>query len=154
MIVLSSLTNRNLLQEQAAQYLAATLEKETFKVLLNRIAQRYPSRSALAQALRITPSRLSRALNTGDFPLNVSNCLRLAKLSGESATEILRAAGKGDVAELIEGLYGKDRTRLLTMPERELLDEWHALSPRAREALGSIISDLSPKKPAKHKRTA
>lgn len=142
-----------MLQCQEAQYVAAILEAENFKALLNRIAKQFPSRAALAKALEITPSRLSRALNTGDFPLNVVNCLRLAKLSGESPADILRAAGKTDVAELIEGLYGKDRTRLLSTAERELIDDYEALTPRAREALRTLLNDLAPKK-TKQRRTA
>lgn len=116
---------------------------ENFKALLNRLSSGFASRDAFAKALGINSSRLSRAMNTGDFPFNVSNCLRLAKISGESPTAILRAAGKGDVADLIEALYGKDRTRLLTPSERELLDAWHRMSPRAQEALQSIIDDLA-----------
>src|SRR5579885_1214122 len=79
-----------------------------FKTLLNRIAAGFPSHRALATALGVTPSRLSRAMTGtgGEFPFNVTNCLRLAQLSGESASEILRAAGKKDVADLIEALYG------------------------------------------------
>jgi plasmid maintenance system antidote protein VapI len=130
------------------------LPNETFKALLNRIADGYPSRAALAKALHVTPSRLSRALNTGDFPLNVANCLRLAKVSGESATQILRAAGKSDIAELIESLYGADRTRLLTATERELLDDFEKLTPRAREALHTLLADLLGKRREKSKRTA
>lgn len=138
----------NLLQWQEYQYVADGLEND-FKALLNRIVGRYPSRAALAKELHITPSRLSRALNTGDFPLNVANCLRLAKLSGDSPTTILRAAGKTDVAELIELLYGKPE---YSADERELVDAWRTLSPRARTALRSLVDDLVPKGEREKKR--
>ena len=123
----------NLLQCQAAQYVAVSLGKETFKILLNRIVGGYPSRAALAKALEITPSRLSRALNTGDFPFNIKNCLRLALVTGESPTTILRAANKAAIAELIESLYGQDRTTLLSAAERNLLELWNNLTPPQRE---------------------
>src|ERR1051326_4636029 len=119
-------------QHQVPQYLAAILGNEKFKELLSRVVDKFPTRLAFAKAIGMTSSRLSRALNTGDFPFNVANCLRLAKISGESPTEILRAAGKKDVADLIESLYGKDRTRLLTTSEKELLDMWNAMTPRAQ----------------------
>jgi hypothetical protein len=138
-------------QRQVLQYVAAHVA-EGFKELLNRIVDKFPSRLAFAREIGMTSSRLSRALNEGDFPFNVANCLRLAKISGESATDILRAAGKEDVADLIESLYGKDRTRLLTAPERELLDDFESLTPRARESLKILLRDLAPRK--KQKRPA
>jgi hypothetical protein len=127
---------------------------ENFKALLNRIAGRFASRQDFAKALKITPSRMSKVLNSGDLPLNVTNCLRVAKLSGESPSEILRAAGKADVAELIESLYGEDRTQLLSAAERELLDEWSRLTPRGRESLRALIAELQPRKSKPSKRSA
>lgn len=130
-------------QGLAGQYIAASVADEKFKELLKRIADRFPSKKAFAEAMDIDPSRLTRALNTGDFPFNVVNCLRLAKISGESPAEILRTAGKADVAELIESLYGKDRTRLLTAEERELLDTWKGFTPDTRQALLRSFAELS-----------
>lgn len=137
-----------LLQGQSSQYVAGDV---VFKDLLDRIARRFPSKKAFADAMDIDPSRLTRAINAGDFPFNVENCLRLARLSGESPSEILRAAGKGNVADLIELLYGKDRTRLLTPAERELLDAWATMSPRARDALQLIIDEVPKTHRAKRK---
>jgi hypothetical protein len=82
---------------------------DAFKELLSRVARRFESKKALADALQMDSSRLSRAINTGDFPFNVENCLRLAQVSGEPASAVLRAAGKGDIAELIESLYGPEK---------------------------------------------
>ena len=121
------------------QYLTATLED--FKTLLNRVADGFETREAFAKALGINSSRLSRALNTGDFPFNVTNCLRLAKVSGESATEILRAAGKADVAALIEELYGKQST--LSADERQTVAFIRALPREAREGLDGFIRGLA-----------
>jgi hypothetical protein len=111
-----------------------------FQELLNRIVTTFPSRHAFAKAIGINASRLSRALNSGDFPFNVTNCLRLAQLSGESASEILRAAGKADVATLIESQYGQNRTALLSDDERDLLDRWRRLSPEARAGLAAVLT--------------
>jgi hypothetical protein len=103
--------------------LTTAQQREQFKALLARTAKRFPSRQALARALGINGSRLSRAINTGDFPFNVKNCLKLAQVSGESPSMILRTAGKDDVATLIESLYGDQQTadvrRLLTLDDDE-----------------------------------
>jgi hypothetical protein len=117
-----------------------------FKVLLNRIVRNFPSHGALAKALGVTPSRLSRALSGagGDFPFNVVNCLRLAKLSGESPSQILRAAKKGEIADLIEGLYGRDRGGLLTQDERTFLARISALDAGDRELLQKLMDRFFP----------
>lgn len=126
-----------------SQYVAAVVNDD-FKRILIQAADRFPSRLAFAKAIGINASRLSRALNTGDFPFNVVNCLRLAKLSGESPTDVLRAAGKADVAELIELLYGREAE--FTVAERELLETWRAATPRAQAAIRSLLDDLVPRK--------
>ncbi len=106
---------------QTDQYLAVSVDD--FKELLARIARNFESKKALADALDIDPSRLSRAITKGDFPFNVENCLRLARVSGESPSEVLRAANNADVAELIESLYGPEKT--VTDPVlQELLAQW------------------------------
>lgn len=95
-----------------------------FTELLNRIADGFPTRHALAKALDINASRLSRALNGSEgFPFNIENCLRLAKVSGEPASDVLRAAGKSDIAELIEALYGPEK-HVTDTTLRDLLAQW------------------------------
>lgn len=127
----------DLLQGHKGQYLAANVEK--FKDLLGRIVSRFPSQEAFAKAMGMNSSRLSRAIKKADFPFNVENCLRLAKVSGESASEILRAADKADVAALIESLYGKDRSRLLSTAERELLDRVANMTDEDLELLTRLL---------------
>lgn len=99
-----------------------------FKALLQAAARQFSSQHAFAQALGISPSRLNRALNKGDYPLNALNCLKLASITGEPAGDVLRAAGKADVAELIEQLYGGGRAALTTA-ERELIATWALIPP-------------------------
>jgi hypothetical protein len=111
-----------------------------FTDLLERAVAKFPSRQAFAKAIGLNASRLSRAMNTGDFPFNITNCLRLAQVAGESPSLVLRTAGKGDVADLIESLYGHDRTELLEPAERELLDHWRRLPTHAREGLLSVLA--------------
>lgn len=124
-----------------------------FADLLHRLADRFESKSAFAKALGISPSRLSRAL-AGDFPLNVANCLRLALLTGESPAAILRAAGKDDVAELLEKLYPGGKSLPITPAQRELLFQWEEVPPRARAALSAIFQDLRQHRFAQEARAA
>jgi len=99
--------------------------------LLAAQARRLGSVSAVAKALGISPSRLSR-VGRGDYSLEVVNCLKLAQLSGEPATEVLRAAGKGDVADLLESQFGKGRPQL-PASHRLLLEKWETIPPSVRE---------------------
>jgi hypothetical protein len=125
----------------------------SFAELLHRLADRFESKTAFAKALGISPSRLSRAL-AGDFPLNVANCLRLALLTGESPMVILRAAGKDDVAELLEKLYPGGKSLPITPAQRELLFQWEEVPPRARTALMLMFSDLREHRLAQESRAA
>jgi hypothetical protein len=111
-----------------------------FKELLNRVAGMFATRKALADALDMDPSRLSRAINAGDFPFNIENCLRLAQVSGEPASDVLRAADKGAIAELIESLYGQ---QTLASNERELLQDWKAIPAPKRENLRRVLRDAA-----------
>lgn len=112
-----------------------------FAAYLRGIAERFPSRKALAQALGITPSRMSRAMSQdrADFPLNVENCLKLAKIADRPAREVLVAAGKEDVADLLDFLYPRAGKRAITGDQRDLLDEWELLNEDERKAFRLLI---------------
>lgn len=69
------------------------------------VKERYKTYGALAKAIGMTESGFSRAAKAGTF--EVENCLRLADVTGESAAAVLRMAGKEQIHELIERLYGK-----------------------------------------------
>lgn len=111
-----------------------------FQELLEGAARRYRTKGDLARALGITPGRLSRVLG-GEHSLDVGKCLTLAKLTGESPSRVLRVAGKGQIADAIEDLYGPGATPV-SPKERELLDVWSALTQRAREGLLQTMSEL------------
>jgi hypothetical protein len=89
----------------------------------------------------------------GEHSLDVLNCLKLAAMTGESPTRILRIAGKGEIADLTERLYGPGRATV-SPAERELLDDWQALPQRSRDSLRALMVELVPKKSAKQKRSA
>lgn len=85
------------------------------------LRQRFGSYTAISDRLDMTQSGFLRGVKRGT--LSVENLLTLAQLADESPSRILRLAGKGTVADLIERLYGDD-TRALTRSQREMLDLW------------------------------
>jgi len=95
----------------------------------------------LARAIGVTPSRLGRVMQ-GEFSLSVLSCLRLARVSGRDPGTVLQAAGKEDLASLLEALYGKAVTPLPTH-EHDLIERWRRLRPDSREVLSSLIDDLN-----------
>jgi hypothetical protein len=112
-----------------------------FTALLNQIAARFPTRQALATALDLNASRLSRALNGTDkhTAFNVENCLRLAQVSGESASTVLRAAHKGAIADLIEALYGPEK-RVSDPVVQALLRAWPTFTAAERTYVRSNVA--------------
>jgi transcriptional regulator with XRE-family HTH domain len=107
-----------------------------FQTLLRSASAHYDTQQDLADALGISVARLNRALNKGDYPLSAQNCLRLALVAGQPASVILRAAGKTDLADLIERLYGRSD---LTPMQREVLEEWALLPPEVQTVVLQLM---------------
>lgn len=64
----------------------------------------------LAEAIGVTGPTVSKIVRgVGGATFAAVNCLKLAEVSGEAPSRVLELAGKGDVAKLIERLYGKAR---------------------------------------------
>lgn len=102
----------------------------TLQELLKEIVPDYGSQAALGRKILVSASRLSRIMRGGDS-LEVVNCLRLADVTGRSASEVLQAAGKTEVHDLIQKLYGKARPTtapVLTVDQRTVLDLWDRIS--------------------------
>ena len=111
-----------------------------FKTLLKRLQRKhYPSVRAFADALGIKDaSRLSRGQ-----PFDVYWCLRLAQVTGEHPSVVLRAAQKGAIATLIEALYGSGRPRY-TPDQQALLEALDAIrDPTVRKALITIARNAA-----------
>jgi transcriptional regulator with XRE-family HTH domain len=106
-----------------------------FTDLLRKVAKTFRTQQAFAEALGMSPGRLNRALRKGDFGFSVLNCLRLAQLTDEAPSTILRIAGKPKIAELIEQLYGHD----LTLSQRELIDVWERVPMDLRVATLALL---------------
>src|SRR5262245_53307627 len=107
-----------------------------FQTYLNRAARHLGSQAALAKALGVDPTRISRLMKgAGDYAhLNFENCLRLAAILDEWPSEVLRAAGHTEQALLVERLYGPPtQGRSLKSSEWQMLQMWREL-PAARKA--------------------
>lgn len=112
------------------------------QVLLKKLVARYGTQSALADAIGLTDSRLTKVLRGDSGGLGVLNCLRLAKVAGVAPSTVLRAAGKGDIADLIEDMYGKSATPLFSV-DRAVEEWWPDLSPPARAAMRTLLDELA-----------
>jgi transcriptional regulator with XRE-family HTH domain len=111
-----------------------------FSKFLAGIAAEFPSKKALADAIGMSQPRLSHALSgEGAYTFSVENCLRLAKVSNRSPIEVLRAAGKDDVAELLAFLFPKAGRPTVTGEQRQLLDDWDLLDEDERKAFRLLI---------------
>jgi len=66
--------------------------------LLHRAAARFPTHSALAARLQVTPSHVSRLLK-GTAGLSPYLCLRLADLLGQDRAFVLRACGHARLSD-------------------------------------------------------
>lgn len=102
----------------------------------------------LAAAIGIGPSRLSHALKgAGGYTFNVENCLRLAKIANRPATEVLRAAGKDDVADLLEFLFPKAGQPAVTGEDHRLLTRIKKLDENDRVLLEQMVTNMERHRP-------
>ena len=109
---------------------------DDFRNYLDRAARHLGSQLALAKALGIDPTRISRLMRGGgDYAhLNFENCLRLAAILDEWPVEVLRAAGHTEQEVLLEQLCGPSGPeRFIRSSEWQLLQTWREL-PRAKQA--------------------
>jgi transcriptional regulator with XRE-family HTH domain len=119
-----------------------------FRQLLEELVTQYGgAKKDLAEAIGVTPSTLSHFLRSrAPHAPSVEVCLRLATVTGTSASRILRAAGKGDVADVIEDLYGPAAERRqaflgmqLTPYEQKHITAMRVLDPKTASAFYTIV---------------
>lgn len=121
-----------------------------FRALLKDLITRYGgNKKDFAQALGITQSTLSHWIRTvGVFP-SVEMCLRLATITGENASKILRAAEKGEIADVLEDQYGAPRKHVTghavtaTPREQAHLITLRSLGKRNRRTVLDITESLA-----------
>lgn len=120
------------------------MQSEFAKLLTGLVETYGGSKQDLARAVGISPSTLSRLLE--GRPPSTELCLRLATQTHTNASRILRAAGKGAVADLIEDLYGAAASRRqvfrgfrLTPVEQRRTTTVRTLSREGLRAVDQII---------------
>jgi hypothetical protein len=109
------------------------------------------SKQKLAAAIGISPSGFSRLATTRP---SLEVCLRLASVTGENPSRVLRAAGYGDVADLLEELYGHAAARRITRGgsrhtprEEQILNALRRSPKPTRRALELLIEAAAPDAP-------
>lgn len=88
--------------------------------LLLDLKMRAGSDQALAHKIGYRASNHIPNLLRRDNPItpNAQTCLRIARFAGRHPSEILRAAGHGDLVEIIEESYGPERAVPVEAPDR------------------------------------
>lgn len=104
--------------------------------------ERYGTAEKLADAIGMSPSGFSRGVKN-EGTLSTENCLRFAEETGEAPGKVLRLAGKSDVAERLERLYGHVKVEHLSGQQREVIDLWRRISDEARASCLTIIRHLA-----------
>ncbi len=117
------------------------------QLLTDLLDRRGGTKTAFAEEIGISLERLLKVLENPTESLGVANLLRLAVVSGLSPSQVLTMAGKSEVAELLDVLYGKTPDRPCSV--REL---WPTLSPKAQQALTTFVEELEPKRRVSRKR--
>jgi hypothetical protein len=117
----------------------------TFQSLLRRLLRKhFKTVRDFAESMNMDPSHMSRAMGRNGQPFDVTGCLRLAEVTGERPGAILRAAGKADLAERIERLYGPAAPVILTPQQQVLLQALDGIDdPAARDSLITIARYLA-----------
>jgi transcriptional regulator with XRE-family HTH domain len=104
-----------------------------------------------AAAIGISRAHLSHLLSTDPHYATVSIelCLRIARVTQTPASRVLRAAGKGAIADLIESLYGgpalvRVADPAVSLADRRFLDAVRKLDRRSQRAIRHLVAKLSP----------
>lgn len=124
-------------------------DRQDFDAWIDGLLQRYRTKRALAEAAGLSESAFWRQIrDTGS--LGVPPLLKLALATGEPASEILRRAKKGELADLIELCYGAPREVRPAVRDvlvlLEQLPEWAAqMTARTLTALrNELPSEATP----------
>jgi hypothetical protein len=125
-------------------------EKSPMELWAERLLQdTFRTKGEFARAAGISASAFSRQISKGK--LGIRPLLRLAKATGESASTILHRAGKGEIAGLIEELYGQPRVverlplQLVTNELERFSDEFLDLTVRWLKAWTPADQSVSAK---------
>lgn len=119
---------------QFARYLKSVLDS----------GDSYTKQKYLAAELRISASFLSRILSGKQaYTFSVNNCLRVARALHRPPAEVLRAAGKTEMAELLESLYEGAGRPTLTSAEDRLLTYFRSVPAESRQTILELARAIS-----------
>lgn len=98
----------------------------------------------LAEALGIDPTRYNKLRGGDAYSLNPENCLKLAALLKRSPTEVLRAANKTALADLLDAYYGTPQLLPLATGRQgqQLTEQWARLSESQRALVLRVMEEL------------
>jgi transcriptional regulator with XRE-family HTH domain len=107
------------------------------------------TKTDFGRAVGLGSSTISHLLS-GDphYALGIEPCLRIAHATGCPPSTLLRAAGKGEIALLIESLYGPAAAQRMPQPEftieeRRIVTQWRTMPRKIRQALLIMIVKLT-----------
>lgn len=123
-----------------------TETESQFQRLLQRAVEAAGQKQDAAKAIGVTPSRFSKLFHQapGSYTLNVRNCFRLAALLGESPQVVLRAVGKGEIADALDAYAPRPRDVRAAPPdplEEGLVEVLHHLK-RPRSEQEAFVNSL------------
>jgi DNA-binding transcriptional regulator YdaS (Cro superfamily) len=119
------------------------------------------SKKDLASQLGVTPTQVTRLTKDGkdgegESSTSIERCLMLARIARESPSAVLRAAGKSEVAVLIESLYGSARPvapfQPLASEDESCLKVWQQLTRRDRRIVMNLLESLAAEGASQKKR--
>lgn len=121
----------------------------TFQAWVDALVEsRYGGRAfRLAEAVGLHQSSFSRGAAKGT--LSVESLLKLAQVTGEPPGDVLRLAGKDDVADLLDDLYGTTGATV-SRTERRVIQAYRVRGEffRPSPALLAFIDDVRRATPA------
>jgi hypothetical protein len=112
------------------------MSKSDLQRLVDDLKRRYGSDAKIGDAIGITGGAMRRQITTTGT-LGIETLLRLSLASGHPPSDVLRLAGKGETATLIERLYGPPRERL-SGPAGEVVEILERLPAVGEIALAAI----------------
>lgn len=119
---------------------------DELRQLLRVEKDRLGTKRAMAEAIGVTEGRMGRVLK-GENSLSERSCLRFAKSSGLSASQVLRAAGKADIADLIEELYAITDDAL-SSGELEFIRAYRRLTAKRQALVRDTVATMAGEEPA------
>jgi hypothetical protein len=125
--------------------------------VLDAAERRLGSKKKVAETIGITPSRYSKLYGGNDYSLSVLNCLTLAKATERGPSAVLRAAGKDEIAALLDELYGPERPEAspdATSLDWEVFDLMCAIQDQGQKLLArDLVKRLAPPRVGKASRS-